>query len=157
VPQLQTDTNGPAVAVSYPSSWALVDHCVPALVVPRQLFALCNRPLPLQADSHRAFPALASLPLDAILIWCYYQPPDDPLGTGDLGMPDYPTTLPIEYPGGELHPPTDARNWSSDFIWRQLGVSSGDTWITLQVWQGAQAAAADIGTATDIIGSLTLA
>src|SRR4029450_3695597 len=71
------------VVGSYPDNWHLSRKAVPNLVVPREIFALSNRPIqPTPVSSSQPPPMISSLDSGSIFIWCYYQ------AEGDPGDPD---------------------------------------------------------------------
>jgi hypothetical protein len=153
------DFAGRSIQGSYPDDWHLIPKAVPKLVVPRELFAVSNRPMqPVPTDSSQPRPMIASLDDGALVIWCYYQVPGDP----DAGRPD-PTpdykgpSYPLAFGRSEIMDPSDAREWeSSRFLWRRLGVAHNGAKITLWIWQGTNCSSSVLAQAEQVLRSIRI-
>lgn len=148
-----------SVNVQYPSDWHAVKKCVPKLVIPRELFAISNRPIvqtPL--DSSQPRPMIQALSARDMFVWCYSQVPGDPDPVHPDAVPDYSRySMPLRYLESEVFPSTDAREWdSSDFLWRRVGFDTDGVVVTVWVWEGTKADAPLISAAEEIVGSVRL-
>ena len=146
------------VVGSYPDNWHLSRKAVPNLVVPREIFALSNRPIqPTPVSSSQPRPMISSLDSGSIFVWCYYQAEGDP-GDPDP-IPAYRRSFyPLSYNHSEVMAAFDAREWdSSKFLWRRLGFDQDGLQISIWIWQGTTASSSDLRLAEDAVGSFRIA
>jgi len=157
MPSFLAKTNTFPVAVKYPDTWYFSERPVPGLVSPRQLFAVSNRSIqPTPYGSPQPRPMIANLDAAAMFVWTYYQTPNDP-GPQDPGpLPDYSRfRLPLRYLDSQVMGAYDAREWdAARFLWRRLGFQSALTTVTVWIWEGMRAAAADVSAAEEVVDSI---
>lgn len=159
MPTLDKATNGPRVTAVVPDGWYTRDTCVPNLLFPYELFGISNEPIPLQRDLERSQPAVDSLSVDAILIWCFYQMPDAPPGLRDPDpMPDYAAAGgSFDYYGMWAYSPREARGWDGGQVsWRRIGARRDNTWVTVHLWEGSSVSADDLDRARAVIASIRI-
>lgn len=145
------------VVGSYPDNWYLSRRAVPNLVVPREIFALSNRPIrPTPVASSQPRPMISSLDSASIFVWCYYQAEGDP-GDHDP-IPDYRSpSYPLSYHRSEVMAASDAREWdSSKFLWRRLGFNQDGIKVTIWIWQGTTVSSTDLRLAERAVESFRI-
>jgi hypothetical protein len=158
MPTMTARTPQVRVHVDHPRGWYFRRTAVPNLFVPRELFAVSNRPIrssPSRKDQPR--PAVADLDAGAIFIWAYSQTTDDPEQGNVDPLPDYSRfELPLQYAQSDVFPSTDAREWDpSKFLWRRIGFQFDETTVvTVWVWEGTSATHEDIAAASAILASI---
>jgi hypothetical protein len=155
---ISKSTNGPTLTVAIPDDWYFVDRPVPNLKIPHELFAVANRPLSLQRDPERSRPDLTGLGSDAIVLWAYYQAPNDPNWHPVDTLPDYSRyRMPFRYRDTEAVPSSQVREWTSDeFVWRRIGITHGNTWLTVWIWEGIHSGPDTTDRADAILQSMQL-
>lgn len=150
----------PAACISadLPTTWSFTRRAVPSLLVPREIFALSNRPItPVPADSEQPRPMIANLDTGALFMWCYSQRIGDPEPVNRDPLPDYQfTQFPLRYAATEVFPASDAREWDgSGFLWRRIGYYvGGDVAVTTWIWEGTRASREDLNVVEQILSSL---
>lgn len=147
------------VQVDYPADWFVSGKCVPKLVIPRELFAISNRPIKtVPRSSSQPRPMIASLDRGAVVLWAYFQIPDDPTPELEGGIPDYRGfSYPFEYAEAEVFAGHNAREWkASDFIWKRLGWGSSNSQFTLWIWEGVDVRPQVVQSAREIVGSVRI-
>lgn len=145
------------VKVDRPEHWFFIRKCVPTLRVPRELFGISNRPItPVPDALEQPRPMIATLDSASMFLWCYYQRPGDPDPENLNPIPDYSRyTLPLDYRLSETFPAFDAREWRpSDFLWRRIGFHVGGIAISVFIWEGTAASAADVKTAEQVLATV---
>lgn len=155
----QTRANSFGVAVQYPDDWHFSETPVPKLVVPRQLFAISNRPIQLTPKTtSQPRPMIRPLDPRAIFLWAYYQAPGDPGPDYADEIPDYSNfSYPLRYREAEVFSSDNAREWdAANFSWRRVGYDIAGTKLTVWVWEGTQASSMDVATISDIISAVRI-
>ena len=153
----ETSTKSFAVAVDYPVDWHFAEKPVPKLVVPRQLFAISNRPIQLTPKTtSQPRPMIRPLDPRAIFLWAYYQAPGDPGPEYEDKIPDYSNfSYPLRYREAEVFSSYNAREWdAAKFSWRRVGYDASGTMLTVWVWEGTQASPMDVATTGTIISTV---
>lgn len=158
MPTMTAQTPKVRVRVDRPHDWYFRRAAVPNLDIPRELFALSNRPIrpsPQRNDQPR--PAVADLDAGAIFIWAYSQTIGDPQA-GDLDpLPDYSRfSLPLQYAHSDVFSSSNAREWDpAKFLWRRIGFQFDQTTVvTVWIWEGTSASHEDITAAAAALASI---
>lgn len=149
-----------ALDLDVPDGWDVVNRAVPALVVPREIFATSNRTIPvIRRSSEQPRPGVQGLDREAVLLWCYYQAPHDPDPSYLDPSPRWASYRPglLSLTSSERRHDQDAREWSPhDFIWRRCGFCVGPLAVSFWIWEGADAAEATIAALDAALQSVTL-
>lgn len=157
--QFTTNTNTFQVSIDYPSEWHFAERPVARLVVPRQLFAVSNRPIiPTPRDSSQPRPMIQLLDPGAMFIWSYYQAPHDPSPKFSDNLPNYKRyNYPLQYRESEVFTAANAREWDgASFLWRRVGYDAPQTKLTVWIWEGTRAHPSDLAVAEQILKSVTI-
>lgn len=148
------------ITASRPDRWHFDDRPVPNLGIPRQLFAVSNRPIrKTPRKSAQPRPMIHGLDPSALFVWCYAQAPGDPDPANPDAVPDYSgARFPLRYRDSEVFPSYDAREWDpTQFLWRRIGFEEGGYAVTIWIWEGTRADAGDIDSVDELLASLEVA
>lgn len=150
---------GYELSVGRPESWSFVRRAVPRPVVPRELFAVSNGEVPVQdpaSDTPR--PMVGRLARDSVLVWCYYQAPDEPKPETRDRIPNYPEfRAPLRYDEAEVRRGEDAREWDPDvFTWSRVGFALEGMQVTVWISAGADASSASVDSLRAVISSIVV-